>query len=54
MHYNISFLHLEYNNLCVHLYHPYSQTIKQKVYLLSEHLDQLNDLNIYFLVAFLI
>ena len=34
--------------LRVLLYHPYSQTIKQKVYLLPEHVDQLSNLKINF------
>ena len=34
--------------LRVLLYHPYSQMIKQKVYLLPEHLDQLSSLKISF------
>ena len=34
--------------LRVLLYHPYFQTIKQKVYLLPEHLDQLSNLKISF------
>ena len=42
---NPLFLLLEDNILCVLFYHPYFQTIKQKVYLLLENLDQLRNLN---------
>ena len=35
--------------MCVLFYHPYFQTIKPKVYLLSENLDQLSGLNFVFL-----
>ena len=35
--------------MSVLFYHPYFQTIKPKVYLLSENLDQLSGLNFVFL-----